>query len=110
MEEEALMQRAAESGRYLVDQLGAIAGVQNVRGQGLMIGFDVAEPFKDLRKNLLSQHHIFTGEAKPAAVRLLPALSVARADLDEALSALRCELYDAGKEQASGAPAAVSSL
>jgi hypothetical protein len=41
-----------------------------------MIGFDVEEGLKDLRKNLLWKHHIFTGEAKPAVIRLLPSLAL----------------------------------
>ncbi len=45
---------------------------RNVRGRGLMIGFDVPEQFKDLRKNLLWKHKIFTGEAKPNVISLLP--------------------------------------
>ncbi len=37
-----------------------------------MIGFDVPEQHKDLKKTLLNQYHIFTGEAKPNVIRLLP--------------------------------------
>ena len=43
-----------------------------------MIGFDLDESLKDLRKNLLKDYKIFTGEAKPNAVRLLPALNIDR--------------------------------
>ena len=41
------------------------------RGRGLMIGFDVPEELKDLRKNLLWKQKIFTGEAKPNVIRLI---------------------------------------
>ena len=36
-----------------------------------MIGFDVPEELKDLRKNLLWNQKIFTGEAKPNVIRLV---------------------------------------
>jgi acetylornithine aminotransferase len=97
METEGLLTKAAENGRYLKEQLQMIPGLQNVRGEGLMIGFDVPDAFKDLRKNLLTKHFIFTGEAKPSAVRLLPALSVTRDELDEFLAAVRCEMHGAGE-------------
>jgi acetylornithine/N-succinyldiaminopimelate aminotransferase len=53
-----------------------------------MIGFDVSEELKDLRKNLLYQHNIFTGEAKPNIIRLLPALTISRKQIEEFLEAL----------------------
>jgi len=59
-----------------------------------MIGFDVPDELKDLRKNLLSKHHIFTGEAKPNVIRLLPALNVSSDEIDKFLSALQNEVNE----------------
>ena len=56
-----------------------------------MIGFDVPEELKDLRKNLLWKHKIFTGEAKPNVIRLLPSLAITRKHADEFLEALKEE-------------------
>jgi len=89
IEEENLLQQAAENGAYLMNRLQHIEGIENVRGMGLIIGFDVPEALKDLRKNLLQQHHIFTGEAKPTVVRLLPALSIKKEQLDDFIAALQ---------------------
>lgn len=89
IEQENLLQQAAENGAYLMNRLQQIEGIENIRGIGLMIGFDVPEALKDLRKNLLQHHHIFTGEAKPNVIRLLPALSIRKEQLDEFLSALQ---------------------
>jgi len=66
--------------------------LQNVRGKGLMIGFDVPEELKDLRKNLLFNQHIFTGEAKPSVIRLLPSLALRTKDADEFLDAVKEEI------------------
>ena len=67
----------------------AIDGIENVRGRGMMIGFDVPEEIKDLRKKLLTDFFIFTGEAKPNVIRLLPSLSITRKQVDEFLDTLK---------------------
>ena len=92
IEADALMSNARQQGAYLLQKLTDIPGLQHVRGKGLMIGFDVIPELKDLRKNLLSRHHIFTGEAKPAVIRLLPALTISRSEVDHFLQALVAEV------------------
>lgn len=73
---------------YLKNKLKKIDGLENVRGRGLMIGFDLPEELKDLRKVLLNDFHIFTGEAKPNVVRLLPSLAISKKQVDEFLDTL----------------------
>ena len=92
MESEDLMNNAAKTGEYLMNQLKAISVLQNVRGKGLMIGFDVPAELKDMRKNLLWNHKIFTGEAKPNVIRLLPSLALRKKDADEFLEAVMEEV------------------
>jgi acetylornithine aminotransferase len=92
IEEENLIQNAERIGEYLMEELRQIPQLQNVRGKGLMIGFDVPEKLKDLRKNLLFNHHIFTGEAKPNVIRLLPSLALRKKDADEFLDAVKEEM------------------
>jgi acetylornithine aminotransferase len=53
IEEENLIEKAKQRGQYLMNLLKKIDGIENIRGRGLMIGFDVPEELKDLRKNLL---------------------------------------------------------
>jgi acetylornithine aminotransferase len=88
IENENLVQNATEVGNYLMNEIGKIPSLQNVRGKGLMIGFDVPEELKDLKKNLLQKHKIFTGEAKPNVIRLLPSLALTKPDADKFLKAL----------------------
>ena len=88
MEDEKLMANAKENGEYLINRLQAIIILQNVRGRGLMIGFDVPEELKDLKKKLLFDFKIFTGEAKPNVIRLLPSLAVTRRQIDDFLDSL----------------------
>ena len=89
MKEENLIQNAASLGDYLMQELKKIPLLQNVRGRGLMIGFDVPDSHKDLKKLLLSDKKIFTGEAKPNVIRLLPSLALTKAEADEFLEATR---------------------
>lgn len=97
IEMEDLLEKAKQRGQYLLNKLKTIDGLENVRGLGLMVGFDVPAPLKDLRKDLLEQHYIFTGEAKPNVIRLLPALTITRKQMDEFLDAVREAV--ASKEQ-----------
>jgi acetylornithine aminotransferase len=75
-----------------MEELKTIPGLENIRGKGLMIGFDVPEELKDLKKNLLWKHKIFTGEAKPNVIRLLPSLALKKKDAEEFIEALKEEV------------------
>ena len=92
IEEENLITNAKETGEYLLNCLSKINGIENVRGRGLMIGFDVPEELKDLKKNLLYNKHIFAGEAKPNVIRLLPSLALTKEHADQFINALKGEI------------------
>ena len=87
MEQDNLMQNAAEVGGYLINELKKFQQVKEVRGRGLMIGIDLPEELAHVKKELLFKHHIFTGEAKPNVIRLLPALNLTKAYADRFLEA-----------------------
>jgi acetylornithine aminotransferase len=57
-----------------------------------MIGFDVSEELKDLKKNLLWEQKIFTGEAKPNVIRLLPSLALKKRDAEQFIESLKEEI------------------
>ena len=92
MEKDNLIEHAAKMGAYIMNELGKFPQLKNIRGRGLMIGFDVPEEHVSLRKNLLWIHRIFTGEAKPNVVRLLPSLALSQKDADIFLEAIKKEL------------------
>jgi acetylornithine/N-succinyldiaminopimelate aminotransferase len=96
IEADQLMQNAATVGNYLVEELRKLPNIKEVRGMGLMIGIDLPEELKSVKKNLLFNHKIFTGESKPNVIRLLPALNISTNEADIFLSALRKELVGAG--------------
>ncbi len=89
MEEERLMENAASIGEFLMQELKAIPAIGGVRGRGVMIGFDVAENVKNLKKSLLNDYKIFTGEAKPNVIRLLPSLALTKDDAATFIASLK---------------------
>lgn len=90
IEKENLIENAAKTGEYLISELKKIPEVEDVRGRGLMIGFEVTGwNGTDLRKKLLFEHHIFTGGAGEKTVRLLPALTLTKAQADYFINALK---------------------
>lgn len=89
MEQENLMQNAFTMGEYLMGELKKIPLLKNVRGRGLIIGFDLPEDKLKVRSELLYNHHIFTGEAKPNTIRLLPSLALKKNEIDIFLAALK---------------------
>jgi acetylornithine/N-succinyldiaminopimelate aminotransferase len=92
IEKEKLMANAGELGDYLMKELENLPGIDNIRGAGLMIGFDVKENNPQLKKNLLWKQRIFTGEAKPNVIRLLPSLALKKEEADVFLEAIRKEV------------------
>ncbi|MCF3110211.1 aminotransferase class III-fold pyridoxal phosphate-dependent enzyme [Niabella sp. CC-SYL272] len=90
--EEKLMGNAVMVGKYLREELAALPEIKNVRGRGLMIGFDVPDELGALKKNLLNNHKIFTGEAKPNVIRLLPSLALKKKDAEEFMEAIKEEI------------------
>lgn len=92
MEKDNLMNNAKEIGNYLINELNQIPQITEVRGRGLMIGIELSEEYSNVKKDLLFKHRIFTGEAKPNVIRLLPALNITNEHADQFLTALKAEL------------------
>ncbi|RWU07766.1 aspartate aminotransferase family protein [Pedobacter chitinilyticus] len=87
IEKDNLMKNAEEVGAYLIEELKKFEQVKEVRGRGLMIGIELPEELAHVKKELLFKHFIFTGEAKPNVIRLLPALNLTKKHADTFLKA-----------------------
>lgn len=92
IEQENLVANAEEVGNYLMEELKKLPKIKEVRGKGLMIGIDLQEELAHVKKELLFKHKIFTGEAKPNVIRLLPSLALTKAQADQFLNAIKQEL------------------
>jgi len=88
IQRENLLENARTVGGYLISELRKFDKVREVRGRGLMIGIDLPEELAGVKKDLLLKKRIFTGEAKPNVIRLLPALNISREIADRFLTAL----------------------
>ncbi len=84
MEQENLVENASQVGSYLMERLTEMKGdlIVDVRGQGLMIGIELSQPYKELRNHLLFQEHCFTGCAGTNIIRLLPPLCLSMEEAD----------------------------
>ena len=90
IKEENLLDNAQKVGDFIITELKKIPQVKEVRGRGLMIGFEVEGlSGSELRKKLLFDHHIFTGGAGEKTVRLLPALSISKEQAQDFIKALK---------------------
>jgi acetylornithine/N-succinyldiaminopimelate aminotransferase len=92
IDQDNLMQNAKEIGSYLIAELKKIEGIKEVRGRGLMIGIDLPESLANVKKDLLFKYKIFTGEAKPNVIRLLPALNLTKDQADQFLNDFKTAL------------------
>ncbi|WP_421919324.1 aspartate aminotransferase family protein [Marinifilum sp.] len=91
IEEEQLIDNAKEIGNYLIANLKDNNAVKAIRGKGLMIGIDI-ENMSETRTKLLKEYGIFTGSSGENTLRLLPPLSISKAEADQFIEAFNCVL------------------
>ena len=90
IENENLIERAAEMGSYLMSEMTDFAHVREIRGKGLMIGVELDQPCAEVRRRLLVKHRMFTGASSDKnTLRILPALNLGRADANAFLQAFK---------------------
>ncbi|MBR2380404.1 MAG: aminotransferase class III-fold pyridoxal phosphate-dependent enzyme [Paraprevotella sp.] len=91
IEEERLVENAANVGTYLLNEIKAmnLPHVVDVRGRGLMIGVELDIPYKEPRTKLLFEEHCFTGCSGTNVLRLLPPLCLSMEDATKFLELLR---------------------
>ena len=93
IEKENLMQNAKEISAYVEAKAKTLKNLKQLKGRGLMLGLAFDFPIATLRKSLILNHHIFTGNAKdPNVIRILPSLTVKKEHIDQLFEALHQEL------------------
>lgn len=92
-EQEQLVENAHMVGEYLIEQLKDLQKdypiITEVRGRGMMIGLELAVPYKEIRQRLLFEQHCFTGCAGTNTLRLLPPLCLTKTEADDFISRLK---------------------
>jgi acetylornithine/N-succinyldiaminopimelate aminotransferase len=91
VEEEGLLSNAASVGAHLTAalkrELGGLDGVKDIRGQGLMIGVELAVPCGDLVKRCADAGLLISVTAD-TVIRLVPPLILTAAQADEIVAKL----------------------
>jgi len=91
MEQDKLLANATTLGDFLLnglhERLGKLAGVTEIRGQGLMIGIELSKPCGDLVKQAMTQGLLINVTADNV-VRLLPTLVFTQAEAQQLLDML----------------------
>jgi acetylornithine aminotransferase len=91
MEEDGLLENAARVGAHLkgalARELGALQGVTEIRGQGLMLGIELAKPCTVLTQRAADAGLLISVTAD-TVVRLLPPLIMTEAQADEVVAIL----------------------
>ena len=81
-----LLRNVRELGGRLADGIGALAGVSEVRGRGLMLGVGLEDGVEAAAVNgRLLENGLVANVTDPSTVRLLPPLVIGDPEVDEAL-------------------------
>ncbi|WP_278022027.1 aspartate aminotransferase family protein [Flavobacterium ginsengisoli] len=80
---------------YFLEKIKEVEGIKQVKGKGLMLGVEFDFDVATLRKKLIIEKHIFTGSANNKnLLRILPPLTVKKADIDTFVKALKESLEE----------------
>jgi L-lysine 6-transaminase len=90
IEADGLVERAAVLGKRLLDDLSAVSGIDNVRGRGLFVAFDLPSP--QARAAALQRLHrdeqVLVLGGGERSIRLRPALTIGEDELALAVGAI----------------------
>jgi len=84
--DDALPERCSLLGERLREALAELPHVTAVRGRGLMVGFDVDVDATRVVRRALLEERLVINATGPGTLRLLPALIIKQADVDEAVA------------------------
>lgn len=92
---ENLMENSEKMGSYIESKIQKFNHIKNIRRRGLMIGIELDQPCAEIRSNLLTKHHVFTGNSNdPNVIRILPALNITEKETDLFIQALETVLQN----------------
>jgi acetylornithine/N-succinyldiaminopimelate aminotransferase len=94
-DEESLLAGVRERGALLVDALACLPHVLAVRGRGLMLACELDVSAPEVVYRALLEQRLVVNATGPTTVRLLPALTITPADIDEAVERLATVLATA---------------
>ncbi|HEY2632424.1 MAG TPA: acetylornithine/succinylornithine family transaminase [Solirubrobacteraceae bacterium] len=91
-DDDALLENVTEQGARLAEGLAQLPHVLSVHGRGLMLACEIDVSAPEVVRRALLHHQLIVNATGPATVRLLPPLTIAATDVDEALARLGAAL------------------
>lgn len=92
---ENLIENSEKMSAYIESKIKDFNHIKSIRRRGLMIGIELDQPCAEIRSNLLTKHHVFTGNSNDANVlRILPALNITEKEADIFIDALKSVLQN----------------
>ncbi|GAB3621720.1 acetylornithine transaminase [Glutamicibacter endophyticus] len=88
LEKENLLEHAASTGSWLREQLAELSGVTEVRGRGLLIGFDLSGDYAPEVVKAALEAGFIINTTGPRTLRLAPPLIITREQLSTFIDAL----------------------
>ena len=93
IKKENLLKNSKNQEEYFKNKLSKIKSIKKIKGRGLMLGLEFDFDAKELRKNLIFKHNIFTGgSSNKKLLRILPPLNITEHHIDMLYNALTIEL------------------
>lgn len=94
IENENLIENVNQQSAYFLDAISKIPEIKKVKGKGLMLGLEFDFDVTELRKNLIYEQFIFTGNASQKnLLRILPPLSITSNDINQFIGGLKNTLH-----------------
>jgi len=90
--DEALLARVRELGELLCERVATLPHVVDIRGRGLMIGFDLDVDAPEVVRRALFEQRLVINATGPSTVRLLPPLVIGAAEVEDCVDRLRAVL------------------
>lgn len=95
IEKEKLMDNANTVAEYFFEAIKVVPEIIKVKGRGLMLGVEFDFDVSALRKKMIMEKHIFTGSSSNKnLLRILPPLTIKKADIDTFIVALQESLVE----------------
>ena len=92
---ENLIENSEKMGAYIESRIKDFNHIKSIRRRGLMIGIELDQPCVEIRSNLLTKHHVFTGNSNDSKVlRILPALNITEKEADLFINSLKSVLQN----------------
>ncbi|OQB12391.1 MAG: Acetylornithine aminotransferase [Firmicutes bacterium ADurb.Bin193] len=89
-ERDELVENSRKMGEYLVSKIDGLKSnkITQIRGRGLMIGIELNTPVKEINKKLFDKGYL-CGSVGNTTLRILPPLTITKADIDGFVSVLK---------------------